>query len=131
MLQAQLLNLATPGQLDALLLGGLVALLVRGPHRKQLFKIGKIGALYGSFLAILVLIAGIANSYPYPNWRAGFAYPTWRFTWGLTFIDCFAAAIILCALQPSGPIYRLLSLRPLRWVGRISYGAYVFHVIFP
>jgi peptidoglycan/LPS O-acetylase OafA/YrhL len=128
MLQAGLLNCATPFQLDSLLLGGLVALLMRGAHRKKLFEIGVVIILWGSLIAAFVLAIGIARSYP--NWRAGYAYPTWMFTWGLTFIDFFSAAILICALQPSNPIYRLLSVRPLRWIGRISYGAYVFHDIF-
>ena len=128
MLQGELLYRATPFQLDALLLGGLVALLMRGPHRQQVFEIGRIIALLSSFLVIFILAIGIAQSYP--NWRIGYPYPSWTFTWGLTLVDLFAASIMICALQPSGPIYRFLNLHPLRWLGRISYGAYVFHDIF-
>ena len=128
MLQMTLLYTATPFQLDALLLGGLVALLLRGPHRKRVFEIGSIIALYSSIAALFVLVAGIAHAYP--NWRAGYSYPSWKYTWGLTGINLIAAGTILSALQPSSLIYRVLSLRPLRWMGRISYGAYVFHDIF-
>jgi peptidoglycan/LPS O-acetylase OafA/YrhL len=128
MLKAGLLDRATPFQLDSLLLGGLVALLLRGRHRKQLFEIGAIIALSATCLAVFFLAIGIGRAYP--NWRDGYAYPTWMYTWGLTFIDFFSAAIIVCALQPSNPINRALSVRPLRWIGRISYGAYVFHDIF-
>lgn len=128
MLQVDLLNRATPFQLDALFLGGLVALQLRGPNRKRIFEIGTILMIYGTLLGVFVLIAGVSHSHS--NWRAGFSYPSWKFTWGLTFINMFAAGIILTALQPRGPIYHILSLRPLRWLGRISYGAYVFHDIF-
>lgn len=128
MLQAGLLDRATPFQLDALLLGGLVALLLRGPYRKRLFATGKIVTLVAAIAAGFVLIVGVAHSYP--NWRDGYPYPSWTYTWGLTFINLLAAGIIVTVLQPSGPIYRFLSLRPLRWVGRISYGAYVLHGIF-
>jgi peptidoglycan/LPS O-acetylase OafA/YrhL len=128
MLQAGLLDRATPCQIDSLLLGGLVALLLRGPHRKQLFEIGKIVTLLATCAAGFVLAFGIAHSYP--NWRDGYPYPSWTYTWGLTFIDLFAAGVILCSLRPSGLILRFLSLRPLRWIGRISYGAYVIHGIF-
>jgi len=127
MLQGELLHVATPFQLDALLLGGLVALLLRGPHSRRVFEIGKVVALYSTFMIVSILAIGIAQSFP--NWRIGYLYPAWRFTWGLTIFDLFAASIIICALQPSGPVYRLLNLRPLRWIGRISYGAYVFHDI--
>lgn len=128
MLQGELLYRATPFQLDALLLEGLVALLLRGPHRKWIFKIGTIIALCAIVLCAFYLTSGIASSYP--NWRFGYVYPAWKFTWGLTIVDFFAAGIILCVLRPSGLIYRFLSLRVLRWVGRISYGAYIFHDIF-
>jgi len=128
MLSADLLFRATPFQMDSLLLGGLVALLLRGRHSKQLFEIGTIIVLYGTFAALVLLFVGIANSYP--NWRLGFAYPSWTFTWGLSLVNLYSAGIILSVLRPAGPMYHLLSLRPLRWLGRISYGAYVFHDIF-
>ncbi len=128
MLQAGLLDRATPFQLDALLLGGLIALLLRGPHHKRLFAIGKIITLVGAVAAVFFLAVGIAHSYP--NWRDGYPYPSWQFTWGLTFIDLFAAGIILTVLEPSGLLYHLLNMQPLRWIGRISYGAYVIHGIF-
>ena len=39
-----------------------------------------------------------------------------------------AAAIIVGAVcVPGGPIARLLSLRPLVWIGTVSYGAYLWH----
>ncbi len=39
-----------------------------------------------------------------------------------------AAAIIIGAVcVPGGPIARLLSLRPLVWIGTVSYGAYLWH----
>lgn len=58
-----------------------------------------------------------------------YLYPAWKFTWGLTVIDLFFAALILYALQPRTIIYRAFNLAPLRWLGRISYGLYVFHDI--
>jgi peptidoglycan/LPS O-acetylase OafA/YrhL len=127
MLTAQLLDSATPFQLDSLLLGALVALLLRGSHQRRVFEAGKIAAIFCGLTAGFLLLAGIAISYP--NWRYGYPYPLWKLTWGQTLFDLLAAGIILCVLQPSGLLYRLLSLRPLRWIGRMSYGAYVFHDI--
>ena len=37
---------------------------------------------------------------------------------------------MLMALEPGTLTFRILNLSPLRWLGRISYGAYVFHDIF-
>jgi peptidoglycan/LPS O-acetylase OafA/YrhL len=48
----------------------------------------------------------------------------------VTIINLFAASVILCVLRPAGLLYRTLCLNPLRWIGRISYGAYVFFDIF-
>ena len=44
-------------------------------------------------------------------------------------IDLFAALILVLAIQPTTFLFRALNLRPLRWLGRISYGAYVLHSI--
>jgi peptidoglycan/LPS O-acetylase OafA/YrhL len=128
MLQAGLLNCITPFQLDSLLLGGLVALLVRGAHRKKLFEISVVILIWGTLIAAFILAVGIGHALP--NWRGGYAYPSWTYTWGLTFINFISAAVIVCSLQSSTFIFRFLSVRPLRWIGRISYGAYVFHDIF-
>jgi peptidoglycan/LPS O-acetylase OafA/YrhL len=128
MLQGELLYRATPFQLDALFLGGLVALLLRGKHSKRVFEVGRITALYASFLFAFMLAIGVVQSYP--NWRFGYPYPAWKFTWGLTLVDLLSASIMVGALAPTSFIYRALNLRPLRWLGRISYGAYVFHDIF-
>jgi len=58
-----------------------------------------------------------------------YAYPPGTFTWRLSLIDLFAGCVIVMALERGSFTYRLFSLRPLRWLGRISYGAYVFHDI--
>jgi len=128
MLEGELLYRATPFQLDALLVGGLVALLLRGQRTGKVFEISAIIALFATFSGRS--FSSLVFSERTRIGRAGYGYGAWKFTWGLSFVDLFAAAIIVCALKPSSPIYRLLSLRPLRWIGRISYGAYVFHDIF-
>lgn len=45
-------------------------------------------------------------------------------------VNLLAASVILCVVRPAGLLYRALSLGFLRWIGRISYGAYVFFDIF-
>jgi peptidoglycan/LPS O-acetylase OafA/YrhL len=46
---------------------------------------------------------------------------------GFTLIDLFAAAIILECIHPGSALGRALSVRPLRWLGVVSYGFYVYH----
>ena len=115
----------TPLPFDALLLGALIALMRRGPGAFRALPLVRIcfAALTTVFLIWIVRhpTAGHA-SVPY-------AYPSGTFTWGLSLIDLLAGCIMFMALERGSLTYRLFSLRPLRWLGRISYGAYVFHDI--
>ena len=128
MLHGNMFN-ATPFQLDSLLLGGLLALLWRGGLRDRLLTIGRFSASLFALLSIAFLLHSV-HLQAVPNWREAYHYPVWRGTFGITFVNLFAAALVLCCISPSGWLVRLLSLRPLRWLGRVSYGAYVFHDIF-
>ena len=122
MLGNELLYRFTPAQLDALLLGGLVALLWRGSQRVYLVRLAPFAAAAGTLLFAGYLVFVVHGLVMYPG-----QYPHWSFTGGLLFADLYAAALIVCALRPGGWTYRLLHLRPLRWVGRLTYGAYVMH----
>lgn len=128
MVRVNLLERATPFQLDSLLLGALVALLIRGKSRLPIYAIAKVTSAVIGLLAMAVLATDIAHAYP--NWNVGYVYPEWEYTWGLTLINVLAAGVMIMALEPSTWIHRLLRVKPLRWIGRISYGAYVFHHIF-
>jgi peptidoglycan/LPS O-acetylase OafA/YrhL len=130
MLDAGLLDRATPFQLDALLLGGLLALLWRGSatDRDRLLALGRVVAMLASLAAILYL-AFTVHVVHSPHWYLSVVYPTWIFTWGTAFINLLTAAMILCCLRPQMLIARVFRLSALRWLGRISYGAYVFHDI--
>ena len=108
----------TPFRIDALLLGGWVSLVLRGAAADRLRKAVRVvgGTL---FVAMIAFVA--CHSY------AEILHPKWQYTWGLTLVDLVAACLIVMALEPGSTIYRVFSLRPLRWIGRISYGAYIFH----
>jgi peptidoglycan/LPS O-acetylase OafA/YrhL len=50
----------------------------------------------------------------------------WLYEGGFALYAVATVAIVAAAIHP-GPVRALLSLRPLRWVGVVSYGAYLFH----
>ncbi len=113
----------TPLRIDALLLGGLLALLLRGPERLAVLAALRWFARIAFPLAAIYLFHSL--------WRHYLTYqpPVWRLTWGFTVIDLLAASLIALCLIPGSLLYRALSVRPLRSLGKISYGAYVFHDI--
>jgi peptidoglycan/LPS O-acetylase OafA/YrhL len=116
----------TPFRIDALLLGGLLALLRRGPHARTMLLVAR-GAFFllSAAIVLWLILDPAARLHP-----QDYVYPSWDGTWGMTFIDLFAACLIVMALEVRSFTYRIFNLRPLRWLGRISYGAYVFHDLF-
>ena len=117
------LNTFTPLRLDALLLGGLLALLIRSSHRDRVLLLARRVLPF----AILVLLPALLSAFR-SKWLL-YPYPPARLTWGVSLIDLLFATLIAAALSPGTLVFRLFSLRPLRWIGRITYGIYVFHDI--
>ena len=123
MLDKEILYRETPFRLDALLIGGLIALILSGARKDALLRAARILLPIG---CMIVLIWALAIR---SVWRRPYIYPDWKFTWGLTAADVLSALLILAALQTGSITNRIFQIRPLRWLGRISYGAYVFHDI--
>ena len=115
---------ATPFRLDALLCGGLLALLIRGAYRERCLRLARRAFLPLLAVALLWAFGPSARHHMHM-----YPYPPWVFTWGETGIELLAALAVLVTLQPGTWLYRGLSIKPLRWVGRISYGVYIFHDI--
>jgi peptidoglycan/LPS O-acetylase OafA/YrhL len=114
-----------PLRIDALLLGGFLALVRRGPHARILLLVAR-----GGFILLLAVILVWLILNPAARFQSqGYTYPPWDATWGLTFVEVFGACLVVMALEFRSVTFRVFNLRPLRWVGRISYGAYVFHDI--
>lgn len=49
--------------------------------------------------------------------------------YGLAFITLFWASFVALSLREQGLVSRLMNLSWLRWLGTISYGVYIFHVL--
>lgn len=126
MVEGEAWQRVTPFRFDSLLIGGLIALWLRGPKPHALLRAGRM--LAGPALAIALTWAFLLsprllewNPYPMPGWMP---------TFGLSLMDIVFALVVVATLQPGTFFYRLFDRRPLRWLGRISYGLYVFHDIF-
>ncbi len=124
MLQQEVLYRWTPFRVDALLIGGLVALLRRGPAARQLLWAAQ--ALFCVMSAALFAYLAYAVFHRHE----GLGHPAWALTWGLMFVDLYSASLIVLVLEPGSVAFRIFSVGPLRWLGGMSYGAYVFHDIF-
>lgn len=129
LLAAEFLYRVTPLRADALLLGGLVALCLRGPETawmqrlvRPILVLGTVG--FFSWELIYRLMSG-----QHHFWFI-YAAPPFLTTVGYTMIDLFSAALILAILQPGGALFSFFNLKWPRRLGQISYGFYVFHDIF-
>ena len=104
-----------------LLIGAALALVVTGrpdhpPATRRLLHV--VAPLAAVVLGVLWVTAGDDNQNP----------SAWMFRGGLVLAGLLAAAVIAGVAQPdAGGLGRVLSIRPLRWVGGISYGIYLWH----
>jgi peptidoglycan/LPS O-acetylase OafA/YrhL len=97
-----------------------------------------IGALLALFLArsrgrrsssVWVQVAGVVAAIAVVWAFAGTQDTTsWLYTGGFLGFEVAVAVLIVAVTAPSAsPLTALLSLRPIRWVGAISYGLYLWH----
>ena len=122
-------NNLTPCQLDAFAIGAAVALFA-----DKLSHVGDRAFLAATgFLLVcgqlnsLIVTGSLAldTSFGFP----GFLWVGWLHTWGYSLIDLWSAALLLTALRPSTVMSSILSWGPLAYVGKISYGVYVLHLV--
>lgn len=101
---------ATPARLPEILVGASVACLL---HRRTV-------AAAARWLAPAALVAIVALSCTWPS-ASGPAYDGWLPAFALL------GGLLVVGLQPASAVRRALSIGPIAWMGRISYGLYLYH----
>lgn len=101
--------------------GAFLALSVRGTETwiERLKQIA-----WPAFAAGLIAFVAICWAHREPRLSEPSVY-----LWGILAISVMYGAMLILAME-SGPVRRLFQLRILRYVGTISYGVYVYHVLF-
>ncbi len=109
-----------PCRMDGLLMGGLLALALRGPGREKVLGAAKYA--FVSAAAVLLVFAVREHGL---DWRSS------RFvnTAGYSVAAVAATALIGMVLRVGSAAERMFALHPLRSLGRYSYGIYVWHMV--
>jgi peptidoglycan/LPS O-acetylase OafA/YrhL len=108
---------------DSLLAGSALALWVRSPGKLDRLRTSTVAIATAAAVAVLAIA----------EWRWGLfheiAFDAWMQIWGLTVVAMAACGILALTLR-SAWLARILTWKPLLQLGRISYGFYVFHLLF-
>lgn len=110
----------TPFRMDALLWGAWIALVYRGASRERLLR-----SAWWGILAVFVAFAGYAAV---GHLIASNGAELWRVSAKFFLADALAACILLLAIQPHTVVFKALNTAWLRWIGRLTYGGYVYHM---
>ena len=107
-----------PFRMDTLLIGAILALLLRGPAAISFQRACRWICLAASSSVLAIFILS-------PNYAS-----PWLLTVGLTLIAIAAAGLIGSTVHSGTLEFRLFSPRLLRTLGKYSYGFYLFHVLY-
>lgn len=108
------------GRAGEMAAGGFLAASLRGTdvERRRVFR-SATPVLLGSVIAVVAIVLSTKET--------GAGDP-WFGTFGIAFLSGLFVALIALCLQP-GWAQRVFRLRILRWLGKISYGIYVYHLL--
>jgi len=107
-----------PFRMDALLIGAMLALLLRGPAADRWQRSAK-----WVFLTAMVGVLAIFTLSP-------LYISPWLLSIGLTLTALASAGLIGSTLRPGSPAFQLFYWKPLRILGKYSYGFYIYHLLF-
>jgi peptidoglycan/LPS O-acetylase OafA/YrhL len=111
-------NHTLPGCMDALLLGGALALLTRSTLREQVLRLGQ-----PVFLGAVAITLFEAITHPGLSWGTS----TYLTTIGMTIVALGATGLVAASLRAGSIAQAVCRTAPLRFFGRYSYGLYVYH----
>jgi peptidoglycan/LPS O-acetylase OafA/YrhL len=112
----------TPFRLDGIALGSLLALAIKQERTR---------AQIAGLLPYALPAASVLVAFSFP-WLLNDTHFLFCDSIGYSLIAITAALVVASvALDPQSLLARALSIRPLTWLGRISYGMYVYHTFLP
>lgn len=94
-----------------------------------------LGAALAAALRDVRLRAMLRRAVPWLLWAAVAAiiclqfrwHDLWMLSWGMAVAEIGTAAVLLAVQQPAGQVAAMLSRPPLPWLGKMSYGMYLWH----
>lgn len=106
-----------PFRMDSLLVGAMLALAFRGPNADAWQRRCK-----WTFVFSVMAFGGLSVALPQQD-------AAWLNTIGFSMLAVASAGLIGATLRPGSAAFRLFSLKPLKVLGKYSYGFYVYHLL--
>lgn len=108
--------MGTDTRVAELAIGALLAVAIAGKDRLGTTRL--VFTTIASPLALGMIVAA---------WATTDLHASWLYRGGFQLHAVAVALVILAAMHPPSPLRKLLSFDPLTFIGRISYGLYLFH----
>jgi len=129
----EFINFVTVTQMDSFAMGALIAILPKTKIKRPQF-------IFYAFLLLCVIIGGLNLISLFGSdlihnkidllLTLGFPYlmiNNYQYVWGYTLLNVLAGTLIWCIVNNKNPL-PILNSSVLVYIGRISYGIYIFHV---